>query len=1582
MKRLSIPGLVSAHIRLRWPKWARMFLTTGIALSLALGGAATAAAEQLSPVQLVHESREALGAGNLDKAHERAQAAVAADPAYADGWKQLGRTQMLRGDHAGALASFRTALDLIPDDPQIRVWMLDVVAGLDDPAALMKALDAATDATIRQRGAQWHADLVYRLLEKGYGDEATRMAARWARVSPGDPTRHAANAIRQLTAGDLGAAERSLLAAPAPGDAAPLIAAGWARLGRLRAAAGQHAGAVAAFEQALRLRPLWQPALRDLGWAQHALGQPARAADTWTSGLPKTAQPNVWLLWIAEARFAANQHDAALGALEQLLAAEPEHERARILKLAVLIKQGKAPAVAEYEGRLRSAADSRWIIALGHATAERALGKHAEAARRLEELAGAEAGNEKLRALLIDAYADWARTVSGAQAIAPLEKLTALAPDRLTAWRDLGWSYWAAGRRDDALSAWDRVIRGELPGREKLVTQIVGQLAEEGKGDEALALFRRWQLDTGLLPTGIELVKAGRYQAAHPLLDATWRAGQQPLISGLYLAVAEAHMGQCVQVRAHLTPALETLATLPSERVELVLAALIPCSSDPTLVPLFDKVVAEIGDKPQHAAKLADLLRASAAEYELLGERARAFDLYRDSLRRQPDQPGVWLRAAQLGDELGRTQEVDALLAALLASARSAAVKEGVRGYQAMRAGDSERGVKFYRASLAQDATQAELRLLLVLQLIALERYEDARREAEWFITRSNAGDTGLSSHVAEIRRAFGETPEALQQWEALYLGYPEKAYYGVEAARTQFLTCHADRATKILDDVIATRPDPRAYELLAEIATAQGQTREALRWATEGLKHAQTRGLLRLQAEAAESLGDMPVAQQAAASLLALDPGNVPIARLYGRALSAQGDLQGANAHYQALLARNPQFLPALVSLKDVASDSGEPDAALRYAQAAAEQRPWDAAAGRRLAVTQAEAARFRPALVALREQAGVGAEQVVAVLIYDDVTSCQYPGRTTAAQVATHVRRLAAEDIRLVGPDQFDAHTLGARALLIVANADAAALRQMDEALARSGGRAVYAASGRELAGGASGKQLAELAATGRWVIGSTGPVDSRRVPVDARGTLGNPLTHRVHAYAGVEEPAQAAARVDAALARAVARVPQNAPRLLVYPAGDYGQYSLDTDAQTIAQLRDATGRHFAFAVAGDDAGFVTPGFDPLRLPARVVPPAWDENTLVDHLRRQHPVVQTRLQLAKVLLWQGQHEAANVGFAAAEKAGAEPAEVYFHWGNNAHREGDLPTALEKLRRAHALDPEAARVTNALEAVELRKHPLLSLDGEDWSDSDSRRYRRWGAEVSGHVSDALSLGLFADTHNWKRDGLGEEQGERLGAGLQWYFAPGHWLEARAWRMNLDSIDDHTGGSLNLRLPLPSWGGSLNLQAGRAQVDTVEAVRAGILADDIVARLHSRLYDVWDLYTDLGYTSRSDGNDTWLLDGRLVARIKEWPFVGAGYRFRFGDSDRDPPEYWAPERLSQHQLYLGLRGDLGPFKYNLSGEAGYSKERDTDWRFVWGGRARLEFLPISRLRLSAEARRLETPTYDQTGILLNLDLRF
>lgn len=1543
--------------------------------------------QNVSVVYLVHKSREQVAANNFNAALKYARAAVAVDPAYYEAWKQLGRVLMLRGDYADALNSFQIVLDLKADDPEVQGWILRSLLAEDRIKELIKSLETLQDVTISQLDNKIITELLERLFDKSDFIQAEKIAALWEKKAPQAGARLAAKGLQQLIKNNHEEAEKILSETDTTvRDTRAIIALAWMRLGIRLLERNEPSKAVTVLQKSLELQPDWIPALRELGWAYRRAGQPAQAADTWNHGFQKNSHLITWLLWIAEARIETGQLQDALTAIEHLLKSEPKNNRGLALKLMLLVLQNKNDDVKKYEQQLKKLPEGDYIVALGRTFADRHAGRFNDAATRLEGLLQSHPDDTDIKEMLADTYAGWASTTSVKEALYPLQKLVSLKPTA-GAWRDLGWSLWSNGQHEEAINAWDQAIRNKITDRERLIHQVVARLVEEGYGKKTIEFYKKWNPDSSYLPLGISLMEGRHYVASREILLAAWDAKENLPVTGLYLGYVEANLYICPSLPDHFHPFIERGITGVNEKeIDILIEATFKCSSDVSILQLINKIETMLNAFPEYAHDVTEILEKSADAHYFERDLEKAFNLYHRILKRDPNRANTWLRLMTIAKEIGRDEEAKDILKDVLLRSSSPSVREGIQGKLSAESGNAADAIDHYQRSIINDPNQPELRFELFNLLISLERYDEGRKETKWFSERVSAGDSSVMSYFAEMLSSLQELEAALKIWQDLHLSYPEIPHYAIETARAMFYLCRAEEAISILEQFVAIKPSPRAYELLAEIEAARGNAERAFYWTEEAKSLQPTAGLLRIRSEVAESLGKPIIAQEAAEALLQSDLGNVPVARIAGKAILSQGLTERAKNYYVDLLNHNPLFLPSLIHLIGIAYDQKQPDQALTYTKQIVDQRPWDMHAHLRNAISLAVKEKFKPSLKFLREQVKNDPMLGAPLLIYSDVTQCPYAGRNTTRQIIAHINHLNDQGYQFIAPFELSKPAEQPRVIIVIANPEPAALPALDSVLQKNGDRAILAVHNGALIthvpGNPKPEILKEMQESGRWIIALSGPARFQRITVNETGTLGNPLTHKWCSKTKWEDDNAFSERLNKSLYDASVSLSSPQSRIFLYPGGDYGHLSLDTDPQTLKILYSTIQRYFDFAIAADDSGHVPSQFDPFRLPGRFVPPHWDVQELTDHLHHNNPYVQARLELAKVLYWQKQHERANKWFRIAKSLGADPKEVNLHWGNNAYQEGDLPVALEKLRKAHELDSASIRILNSLERAENRKRLLLKLNYRGWDDSDDESYRRSGGSLEAYIHDRLQLELFTDRNKWARKGFGSEKGTRIGGGLLWHFAEGYRVDARIWHMSLDRIDDHWGGIIRVHVPNAPFGGYVELEAAREEIDFVEAVRKEILANRYELNTYSRIGDEWDLYADFYYMNRTDKNDTLFLDGRLVYRLHEWPFLGLGYAFRFADSDRKPPEYWAPKGLQQHQLYAATLGEYKGFHYSWSLRAGYAQEDETNWRFVWGTRLILDYMFFSRLTLTGEINYLETPTYDRTAWLLGIKFRF
>ena len=1384
---------------------------------------------------------------------------------------------------------------------------------------------------------------------EGRADEALRLAQRAVDLDPAHPPAWRQQGLALLRGGQAEAAAAALRRAVAMDEQ---DAEAWRGLALAQWRAEQRNEAVRALSAYLRLRPEDAAVWRDLA---------------------------AWLTRL-------DRGDAAVAALERVVVLNPGDASAWRELGAWRLRLGRdadAAAALEQVVALKADDQAAWRDLATALTREGRLEPATAARERVVALAPQDADAWRALALL---HQRRERFDEAAQAF---ERALAIRRDDPASLRDLGWIRWKQGRRDEAVAQLTAAVLGGVDNRERVVSQVVAGLAEAGAGDRALVFLRAVNPQEPPSAQGLALARAGRLRAAEPILASAWQTGDQTPDVGLHLAYVRAVNGRFTDLAAHLEPLLATPGALTPERADLALEVLRLGGNRTEAPALATRLEAGVKPSDRNSRRVTDILELAAEASRVRGAPDQALSLYRRVLERDPDRP-CWIWAVLLAERVeGRTpfDWLDTLARQVSTPARIA----GVQGLRADRRGQRDAAIAALRQSVAHDPNQPPLRQILFRNLLEQGRVDDARAEVAWFRGQVEAGQSMLRSYLAEMLTRLGDNEEALGQWELLRQANPELTYYSLETAAALFRLGRADEADGLLRDLAGPSADSRVFESLAELAAARGQHAEAAAWAERGLAVAPTQGLRRYLAENLETLGtNAPAALASALAFLKRDPGNVPLTLLAARMLETTGATNEAAAFQQALLERNPAFVPALSARRDQLTRAGRIDAAVDAARRQVAVQPGSTEAHRAYANVLAQQDRFREALAILRPLARMPVERAVPLLVYREITVHPYAGRNSVPQIAGHLARLAELGYAFV--NTFGA--IGARpearqVMVLLVDPGADVIAALDPVLQQHDARVVYAGHAAVPALTVSGAplpaSLAGVLSSGRWRLAAGVAASLAPQPVNESGDLGNPLTHPVVTEAGLESGAAFAARLDRLLAETAGTLTNRDERILVYPSGDFGQRSLDTRPDRLATLREAVGRHFTHAVCLDDSGFFLPGgnADRLRIPARAVPPDWDAAALGVYLGAGHPLARARLELARVLYWNGQHEAAHAAFAAAERAGASRRDLLFNRGLNAERQGDAPAARKDLLAAQALDPGAERIGAALERLGEQRRPQATAFVDGWRDNEDRDHLRYGLFGDAYAAERLRLGVMADRNRWSTDGLGSESGTRFGVRALAFPASQVWVSGSLWHLDMDDgRDNHWGGEAALRLPNPLLSGSLSLTASREELETVEALRAGIDAATYGLRTYTRGFDVLDLFADLSQIERSDGNDTTMLEGRLLYRAKEWPYAGIGWRFRFADSDRDPDEYWAPEELEQHQLQLALRGAWGRLGGSATAEAGYARERDTDWRFVWGARGRLDWSITHRLGLNGELGYFESPDYDRLFGRVGLTGRF
>lgn len=1523
-------------------------------------------ADSRSVVKLVSEGRDALAAGDKVRARALADAAVARDSGYAEGWKLLASLRLEAGETNAAVQAFKTALLISPRDAGSNrelawlLWEKDLNQALASLDVVVTAGSPDRDALIRR--------VLGLLAETGQGPRALEVYNQWK---------------PSFTLGELGL---SLFAVGRRTAAEPFLGAAW-DAGESRSAVGLPLAVMEARKGRSGRASACLKAFLEGAPGKLSAGQVALVFEALPGARNDDSLKPLWgrivTLYPAEPTLRMELAKRFEGAAVRMLRRGDDQTAREFYRQALFLDSSRIPLEDWLMVEERVYGTGNLLIAKSRACVEAG---DLEGALTLATTASAKdpADGEAWKQLGVVQ----SRLQNFAESRVALEKAATLATNDAVVFQELGWVLWQTGEPKDACKAWDQALALGVKERERFVNQVLGRMVEDGRKDVALDYHVRWLPKASFRSTGLEFFRVGRMKAAQPFLERGWDAGEGKELTGFALARVRAINGVYPGTPGFLMPFIAScLATAAPADVVVVTDTLRLCSGVEGAGAALEAAAKALSGRPEQAAAVTDVYVAYARDEADRSNLAAAMACYEKALERDADRliwPAAWAVAGRMKDP----SRGMALLSNLLERATVPAVRAGVGAKLAQLRGDLAAAQSGYRASLDAVPDQPELHRDLFEVSLEMGDLVQARMEAGWVEGKVNEGQVRLREILAMMWTQLGEDAKALEIWQFLSLASPDVAFYGTELAMAQFRTGRGDEAVTTLKGVITRSPSPLGYELLAQVLGALGRPAEAVEWARQGLVSYSSPALRRSLAETLEAVDGASTAKatvDAAKAALVDDPGSASLSLLAGRALLAAERRKQAVDWTEGLVARNADFVPGLVFLRDQEIAMERPRRALPYSERLKDERPWDDTAVRRYAMNLAEADGFSRAIRILEPLAGQDESRIRAILLYGRTTPFDYAGMNTVSQMVSHVESLVKEGFVFTNRNPAEPPE-GKSVMMILVDPDQAVVEALDEALRARGACAVLMlAPGnlqQELPRKVAPARLAELKKTGRWTIGVTLP-DTGSAKVRADGVKGNPLTHRIIRDGAVESLQDMESRVGQVLSSAAAALAQDEPGWFYYPGGDYGQMSLDTDRAAILVLSNQVARTFGVAFCRDDYGFVSGRADPRRLPARIVPAGWDAAALAKHLKEENPVVRSRLELAKLLYWHGQSEASSQWFGKAGEAGADPFEVTFHEAANAAMAGDLPVALAKARAAVELAPEGDdRPARLLQRVLDMRRPAVSIAGAAWWDNEDRSYAEARGAAEGPIRDWLRWSAGLSRHHWETDGAGSEEGTRADLGFLAYVAPEVWVQAGLQEWLMDDLPDVDGWQARLHLPNPWLRGHVELASEREMMETVEALRAGITAHREGVETFSRISDFWDVFLNGAVTERSDGNDTWWVNTRIVRRLKETPYIGAGYAGRFADSTEQAPEYWSPEELQQHQLYAAVRGSGVKWNGLVSGQAGYAQERDTSWRFIWGARAVAGYKFTTRLAAGGEVTYQGGPIYDRTTVDAFLKLKW
>ena len=1604
-----------------------IFLT----LALTLLAPATGFAADASVVTLLRQSQQAAARGQLEQAMELVSQALSQDPAYPPLWNQKATLQIRAKDYAGAMDTLAVALKVEPGNPETNILALSALLRLDEKAG---GKDPALARYVAGVGEDTAASLILDLLAKPASkSDLKRFLSVWTPASAesratarlaagyaaGDPA-----AMKELATAQAGATRKNVLAAlqfyagqdmlaekrlelahqlleQAGANGYDKVAVA-GELGWVHYNQGDTAAAADIWEKDWRNAP---DVGRWAGWiadARLASKDYKRAADFLEKSLQFDPKNPVLQGQYILALTASGQGEAA-SKFESSLADEADQDGVNFGRGLVAWHKGAYTEAAAALSRIKNRKPFRdQFIELANVMVAR-LGQSADSARVIADVRALVAGMDVKPAIMRDigwrmwaahrydnALVFWKEALSDGLGnddplvarVVPLlieqgktgEALALLktqAPEVTPL--GLAWSLAAQNR-------WDlvgKVVAGAPAGP---YADLLAAMAGLQNGQAPLALDRMRSL-AALGATGLGQTAVSGFNADGRLVKG---ALTPALARELYLRIARTLVDQqIVDGFFFLTPPAWATGIAPK-----ALAA----------------VQAEAGKVLWRVGRLSEAATFLTA-----------------AIAADPAQNQARLYLALVKKRQGNTAEAEALLAQAISGA-TPFDRDYALGEFAFLDGDMAKALSHFQRCLALVPGDELMRMRVITLLVDENRYAEARQYASWYEARVAKQERAVFGTAAVVRLELGDPAGAETLYRKLLAENPASLDYRSGLGRALNRQNKFAGTVDVLSDAYAASADPALGGVLCEALMGLGSYAEVVRVAELGLaRHPADKELLRFAAEASEFSKELAACEDYVRRSLVLDPDSLTMQNMLGRVLLDQEKFPEAKEHFEALLAKNPRHLSSLRGLLSVYQLTGKAGDAYKVAKTLREAAPDDAAAGLKFAIAAAADHNFHPAYPTLEKLREFGPGAGVLTLYYADVRDAEAAGKVRLSQLGDHIQAVAARNGRFLSIDDLAARPVGDAALarkatdtapsviLLIDRTDAAVLDKIDAKLAAVDGKAVLIVGGESLTPGTpylpDATQLARLVGTGRWSLALT---DHNPPSVPAGGGQKMSLWYAAGADPGVAGGGDAQARLAARLKALdpTGEILGRTRPVFFYPGGASPNELLTADAAPYDKVVAET---FPMAFELSPEGFWTPVSSPRQVASKAVSPAMDAAALDLWLNQADPMHQVSLELAKVYSWHEQVGQAENYFEEAGELKVNPADLTYNQAVNAYYGYDDPVAMSLARQAVALAPDSLRAAEQLYRAELRVRPKAEAIATTWWDSDNRRYYWYGLGGNVHIREDFTVFAKVGGVEWSiesfqrrgqilkafataaQDGTVSAEslyniansrysqtldGQDLTVGGRWFFHPEYWLEVQG---QLTTTNGGPGpwanGQATLHGPLAPKGakidGTWDIQAAHERIDTVEAISDQIMANRLSLFTHNRILDFWDLFLNVHGISRTDGNNTGSIDGRLLRRLTEFPMFSLGYAFQFANSDRNPIQYWAPQDLATHLAY-GSFGYSPTRWFNVNGSLGYgtSSDRNNSWREVWRANAGMDITMRDRLKLSLKYSYFSTPDYN------------
>ncbi len=1355
------------------------------------------------------------------------------------------------------------------------------------------------------------------------------------------------------------------------------------------------------------------------------LKMPARAAEVYAGQWRGSSEPAVWAVKAAGSYQASGHGAEALAVLREALEVVPHDPYLLGQYYFYLDMSGKT---AQLDQLASSMETSRQFLALyygkylsasrkGNTTAVYAakenIFKNAEQITSVHEQAGVR--------LIMDDLG-----MSGPAS--PLERQTNML-------RTTGWELWNQGRYGEAFIYWRDSIYADPERNRTSGANMSSLLVQQNMIPQALEIFRKQFPELSPLSLGLMLMRNEQWFAVEPLLATIpAQGGQLEVWRALGLAYGSLKNGseQSIEPSAKkllaLDPPSGTQTVMIPDQQHGLSALTLDRGYYLKLLKdyvselfrqgrsnLFASVLSSRQLKAIPPAEGAVMFSDAAFVLAARGETDTAIPLWRAALDMNPNLPEANLGMALVEKMQGNDEASNRYLQAGLAG--DSLKKEYILGRINMLDGKNEEAAAHFAAYLRMEPKNFSACFELFHLYMAMPNYAKARALRAHFEKYSSLPEARM--YLAQCNLDLGYYKTAEKMFRAMLKTNPGHRPAVLGLVRTLRAQDRYEEAAAVL--AAYNLDDPEVLAVLrkkAEQAMREQKNIQAREYASEYLNRSpdspyvndiynssfreeyrqENERLQRLKRDRIKldkgKLDRDSISPERLAELQQLDP------KKFDELKPDDTPLVKAEEHAGGILQRNPIQRNALESILDIALQRENFKEAAHLSRDMAAEFPQDPYYALQSTVHMGAISRFDYSFPIVEKMADRGANASAAVVCFANISALPRDDAYTARDIDYNLEVFqerynivsSGEILAWSGSDKNRYEAEKIPMMIIMGHAAPAELADIDAILKRRKIRAALLVSEESFLPGTPENmpnvaELRRLAATGRWEFILTDTVP-RSIVKATSGRKGNFWAERGLVNGQPETVEQMRNRWSRMISSIQAKVRAQGFDLhaWMYPGGDYGQLGLDGGHEIRQAYGEAVKEHFSMSFAPTGTGYHLDCADPMFVPVRNIYFPLDEKALTA-MPEVHPSRLAVMDEALLASWHGQMPRAERLFERASHFGLSAKDLAYYRANNAIYDGDASYANKLARAARALDPEALRTEIQTERAERMLRPRISFVPRWWNDDAEREYSEYTLTFSGHVHEDLSLSAFVSDVTWGHDGK-YVNGQAGGVGLRYYPFKQHWIDLMVRGVQ---PSDGSDGFAEWRA---AWrgvyatdflkiNGTYNLVYSRESIETRESIEKGIYADRLALNTDMRILNWGVLEGEIYGINRTDGNTTRGLT--LSPRYIVWdkPHLRVGYLFGMADSDRNPPEYYAPQEYINHMAVVS--GEYELFKnFSLRGMLGYgmAKSKNKDWQQVLRYNGGFNWNYNEDLSLQGGYQRLELPDYTLDQYTLGISYIF